>query len=117
MLRTGGNEKRNRILQRLSTLEYGAICSDLEDISLSFKEVLYEQGRSIEHTYFVETGVVSLVTDLDHGGTIETGTIGNEGVVGVPAFLGSSVATGQAFCQIPGRASRVSVGRMLEERE
>jgi len=113
----GGNGKRNKILQRLQPSDFDAIRSELEDVTLSFKEEVYEQGRPITHMYFVETGVISLVTDLEEGGTLETGTIGNEGVVGVQAFLGSPTAAGRAFCQIPGSASRIAVGRMIAERE
>jgi CRP-like cAMP-binding protein len=117
MVTPRGNGKRNKILQRLSAAEFDALRPELEDVSLSFKEGVYEQGRPIKHMYFVETGVISLVTDLEEGGTLETGTIGNEGVVGVQAFLGSPTAAVRAFCQIPGSASRVAIDRMIAERE
>jgi CRP-like cAMP-binding protein len=107
----------NRILQRLPDADYDRIAPRFESVALSFKETLYEQQQRIEHMYFVESGVISLVTDLEDGGTIETGTIGNEGVVGVPAFLGMPIATGRAFCQIPGSALRVDMDTMLRERE
>jgi CRP-like cAMP-binding protein len=112
-----GNGKRNRILQRLSASEFERVRPAFEDVPLSFKEPLYEQGQPIEYMHFIETGVISLVTDLEDGGTIETGTIGYEGVVGIPAFLGMRIASGRAFCQIPGRATRVNVQWMLAERE
>jgi CRP-like cAMP-binding protein len=111
------NGKRNRLLQQLRRPDFEAIASELEPVSLNFKETCYEQGQPIRHMYFIESGVISLVTDLEAGGTVETGTIGNEGVIGLPAFLGSPIATSRAFCQIPGAASRVSTKRMLLERE
>jgi CRP-like cAMP-binding protein len=111
-----GNGKLNKLLQRLSPDAYEALRPELQSVSLSFKEELYEPGKRIEHMYFVESGVVSLVTDLKDGGTIETGTIGREGVVGLPAFLGIATSAGRAFCQIPGHASRIRIERMLEER-
>jgi CRP-like cAMP-binding protein len=88
-----------------------------ETIPLNFKEELYGQDEPIGYMYFVETGVVSIVRDLEDGGTIETGTIGREGVIGLPAFLGITTATGRAFCQIPGTATRIPIGRMIEERQ
>lgn len=109
--------KRNQILARLSAAEYDAIRPDLEEVTLRFKEGVYEPGALIEHLYFVETGLISMVTDLEEGGTLETGTIGNEGVAGIAAFLGSPRAAGRAFCQIPGSAKRIKVRRMLIERE
>jgi CRP-like cAMP-binding protein len=115
-LANAGNGKLNRILRRLTPADFASLQSDLEIVSLSFKEVLYEQGQPIEHMHFVESGVVSIVTDLDDGGTVETGTIGREGVVGIPAFLGTSSSVSRAFCQIPGHAGRVPIARMLAER-
>jgi len=88
-----------------------------QEVPLTFKETVYEQGGPIEYMHFVETGVISLVTDLQDGGTLETGTVGNEGVAGIPGFLGARTASGRAFCQIPGRALRVPLQRMLAERE
>jgi len=110
-------ETGNQILRRLSAAELERIRPALEDIPLTFKEPIYQQGRPIEYMHFVESGVISLVTDLEDGGTIETATIGNEGVVGVPAFLGMRIASGRAFCQIPGRAKRINIQWMLAERE
>jgi CRP-like cAMP-binding protein len=89
----------------------------MEDVPLSFKETLYEQDERINHIYFPESGVVSLVTDLQDDGTVETGTVGNESVVGVPAFLGMTAASGRAICQIPGAATRIPVKAMVEERK
>jgi CRP-like cAMP-binding protein len=111
------NGKSNKILQRLETDEFDELRSSLEPITLNFKEGLYEPGTRIEYMYFVETGVVSVVTDLKDGGTVETGTIGREGVVGLPAFLGATSSASRAFCQIPGEANRISLARMLIERE
>lgn len=89
----------------------------METVSLSFKETLYEQDERITHLHFPESGVVSLVTDLQDDGTVETGTVGNESVVGVPAFLGMTLASGRAICQIPGTATRIHLKTMIEERQ
>src|SRR5215510_15145295 len=96
------NGKRNRILQRLTPADFERVQPNMEAVSLSFKETLYDQGERINHLHFPESGVVSLVTDLQDDSTVETGTIGNESVVGVPAFLGMTLAAGRAICQIPG---------------
>lgn len=111
------NGKRNQLLQRLTEADFTRLRPDMEDVSLSFKETLYEQGSRIEHMYFPESGVVSLVTDLEEDGTVETGTIGSESVVGVPAFLGMMSASGRAICQIPGAATRIRLRAMIRERE
>jgi hypothetical protein len=46
--------------------------------------------------------VISLVTPLEDGAIVEVATIGNEGLVGVPAVLGGSLA-GASHLQVAGR--------------
>ena len=74
---------------------------------VDFKQTLVEQDRPVEFVYFVETGVMSLLTELADGESIETGTVGNEGLVGISAVLGVPYASGRALCQVPGSAFRV----------
>ena len=85
-------------------------------MSLRFKEELYTQGGAIEYVYFPEGSVISVVNHLGEGGSIETSTIGNEGMVGLSAVLGMGTAPSHVFCQIPGRAIRLSARCALEER-
>jgi CRP-like cAMP-binding protein len=113
----GASPTRNRILQQLPRSDMSRLEPHLERVSLSFKQGVHDPGKPIEHMYFVESGVVSLVTDLENGGTIETGTVGRESVVGVSAFLGLRLASSRAFCQIPGKAMRIPVPIMVAERE
>jgi CRP-like cAMP-binding protein len=98
---------RNRILARLGSHELSGLKAELEAVTFSFKEPLYEQGRPAEYVYFPTEGVLSLVTDLDDGQVVETGTVGREGMVGMPVFLGSTTAPWRALCQIPGRGFRM----------
>jgi CRP-like cAMP-binding protein len=65
---------------------------------------LYERNRAIEHVYFPEEGVGSIVTVLDDGKEIEVATVGYEGMIGLPLFLGAKKSTAKAFWQVPGRA-------------
>ncbi len=49
--------------------------------------------------------MISLVTVLRDGVTVETATIGSEGMVGIHAALaGGPLANGQAVGQVPGEA-------------
>ncbi len=117
-----GNARRtrngvlNKILGALPAADFERLSASLTKIPLSFKQMLHEQDRPITQIYFVETGMVSLTTNLEEG-TIETGTVGREGVVGLPALLGMKTSAGQAFCQIPGSAFRMSVKTLETERE
>jgi CRP-like cAMP-binding protein len=58
-----------------------------------------------------------MVTDLDDGSTIETGTVGNEGLAGLAAVLGDGRSPGRVLMQIPGSAWRASTQAIQRERE
>lgn len=105
---------RNRVLAALPKDELRSLAPHLVEVPLEFKEVLYEQGERIDAVYFVEEGVVSLVIVMREG-EVETGTIGNEGMVGVEAFLGTDKAHQRAICQIPGAALRMSLSELRRQ--
>ena len=75
---------RNRLLAALSPADFAALRPKLDHVSLPLKQTLLVSGEPIEHVYFPETGMVSLVTPLEDGAMIEIGMIGREGVVGMP---------------------------------
>ena len=100
--------RRNRLLDRLGDAELVDIEPDLEGVTLEFRETLHEQAAPVTTVYFPITGIVSVVSDLAEGEVVETGTIGCEGVVGLSAFLGSSLSPARHLCQVPGTAYRMS---------
>jgi CRP-like cAMP-binding protein len=107
---------RNRLLRQLSPADRERLERHFEPVELEFKDRLFDQRKPVTQVYFVESGVVSLVTDLEGGETIETGTVGNEGLVGLPAVLGVRHAPGRAFCQVAGAAWRVGADVIAAER-
>lgn len=108
------NKHANALLGRLAPSELAVVEHDLEPVSLAFKQTLHEQGRAIRYLYFPTSAVISLVTLMaESGETIETGTIGSEGLVGVSVVLGATVASGRALCQVPGGAQRIAVEPFL----
>jgi CRP-like cAMP-binding protein len=107
---------RNLLLAQLTPDDHRRLSPHFEYLSMAYKQGVFEQRGPVDHVYFPESGVLSLVTDLDNGQTIETGTIGYEGFVGLPAVLGVERASGRAFCQVPGEAWRVRTEVIAEER-
>lgn len=99
----------NRLLAALPEEDFDLVSSDTEKVSLALKEVLYEPGQPIEHVYFVTSGVVSLLVTMQNASAVEIATVGNEGVVGMPVFLGAETSPIRAITQIPGSALRMSV--------
>src|SRR5437763_1583640 len=114
---TAGVEKtRNQLLMRLSSEDHEQLRPHLEPVSFSFKQTIFGQGKKIDHVYFPESGIVSMVKDLDQGGPIEMATIGYEGMLGLPAVLGTATSSLRAFCQVPGRALRLKTEVALAHR-
>ena len=82
---------------RQGTLTYmvGGTAADLERLRphlhavvFDYKMPLYEVYKPILNIYFPISGVASLVNTVADGSSVEVGTIGNEGMVGVPVVLG-----------------------------
>jgi CRP-like cAMP-binding protein len=99
---------KNRLLSGLSQGTLDEIYSHLYPVILSQRAVIYDTGGPIEHVYFIEKGVISLLTDMADGAAIETAMIGIEGMTGVPALLGADGSSQQVIVQIPGEALRMT---------
>jgi hypothetical protein len=56
-----------------------------------------------------------MVKSLQDETPIEVATIGNEGLVGLPAYLGTDTSPTWSFVQIPGEALRTPAGALREE--
>jgi CRP-like cAMP-binding protein len=106
---------KNRLLAALPRDEYDRLHPNLVKVSLPLKEILYEANGPIPHVFFPLNGVVSLVILMESGFTLEVGTIGNEGMVGTPVFLGSESSPTRAISQVPGEALRMEAKVFQEE--
>jgi CRP-like cAMP-binding protein len=107
----------NRVLAALSARELEQVRPHLERVATEPRKPLWEPNQPITSVYFPLTSVNSVIALDYRGGEIEVGTIGNEGMVGLPVFLGAPTATGRAFTQIGGEAERMDVAiftRMIE---
>jgi CRP-like cAMP-binding protein len=106
---------QNKILAALPSEEYDRLLSHLTPVSLPLGESLYETEDRIKYVYFVNTGVVSLVTHLKEGSGVEVGLVGNEGMVGLSIALGDDVSPSQAIVQIAGEGMRMGAAALREE--
>lgn len=108
---------RNRILAALPPDQLARIQPHLELVELPLRKVLIDPNRAIQDVYFVEEGVVSILGVMQDGTAVETATIGYEGMVGIPVFLGAESMAAQAFAQVSGRAYRLRAELLLAELE
>jgi len=98
---------RNRILAALPPEEMEALRPHLETVPLVFRQNLYETDSPVEHVYFPHSGVTSLLRPMAEGVVIEIATVGPEGIVGLPVFLGAEQMPSKAFIQVPGEGERI----------
>jgi CRP-like cAMP-binding protein len=116
-LETRRVNRKNGLLSRLGPSERRRLSRYFEPFSLRFGQTLYEPHQDIEHVYFPESGVISLVVVLEHGGVIETGIIGNEGMAGLAVFLGMSSGHWRAVCQVASEGVRLDAAVLRRERQ
>jgi len=104
----------NSLLADLPPEESEAIRAAAERVRPRMRQSIHEQGGSIEHVYFPQTGVFSLLSEIADGSVIETLAVGNEGVVGLPALLGVNRSLVRAMCQVSGWALRIPAATLVE---
>ena len=105
----------NWVLDALPSEDYERLLPNLEQVSFSLGEVVYESGIQLGHVYFPTTCHVSLLYTMIDGATAEMGLVGNEGVVGIALFMGGETTPNRAVVQGGGEALRMKAKAMLDE--
>jgi CRP-like cAMP-binding protein len=100
--------KQNAILGGLSPTTITEVLKTAKLIALETPQKIYEAGRPIREVYFPIDAVLSVVTQMRDGGSIEVGTVGREGVSALPLLLGATTSANESYCQVPGRAVVIS---------
>lgn len=104
----------NRLLAALSTGDIEPLISQLELVHMRIGDRVYEPGEQLQHAYFPTTAIVSLHYVTESGATCETSGVGNEGVVGVPLFMGGDSTPSSAVVNTSGYAYRL-VRRVMRQ--
>ena len=102
------NWPRNRLLLALPARNLKRLMPELEQVPCHRAQVLMDADSPLDHVYFPDSGVISVVAVYANGSIIETATIGREGCSGVQAILGAKRSSVQFLVQIPGGAARMS---------
>lgn len=97
----------NHLLAALPEDEFDRLKVNLEPISLSLGEVIYESGEELEYVFFPTTAIISLLYIMENGSTAEIGMAGNDGVIGIALFMGGSTTPNRAVVQSAGNAFRL----------
>src|ERR1700674_1352757 len=102
------NWPRNRLLLALPSSDLNQLMPELEQIRCQREKVLMDADGSLDHVFFPDSGVVSVLAVYADGNIIEMATIGREGCTGVQAVFGAKNSSVQLLVQIPGSASKIS---------
>ncbi len=105
----------NKLLASLDRADLSRLISHLEPVELKSSLPLHEIGAPVSHVFFPLDFMASMVVRMADGSEIESGTIGNEGIVGVPALMDGDIPFVETFVQIPGTALRLSLDRFRRE--
>lgn len=98
---------QNEILNSLPESELNLIQAELEAVELPARMILHEAGEKIQHAYFINQGMASLVVLTSDGRSVEIAIVGPEGMVGTPLAVGLHRGPYRGMMQIPGRGFRL----------
>jgi CRP-like cAMP-binding protein len=107
--------KRNMLLASLSATDQRRLVPMLTLVDFPARKVAHAARTPVRDVYFPTDGMFSMIAILESGNTVEIASIGREGMVGVPAFLGDGQLPYEVLCQIPGAALRLEASALRAE--
>ncbi len=100
--------RANRLLALLDGDTLQSIGRSLEPARLELRQLLYQEAQPMTDAWFPAEGVLSMLGAASAADTpIEVGTIGSEGMLGVPLLLGAQRSPGVVFVQVEGSGWRM----------
>jgi CRP-like cAMP-binding protein len=101
----------NRLLARLSRADMSLLEPKLEPVELPLRKELHPRNKRVEHVYFPESGIVSVVANGQQA--LEVGIIGRDGMTGVAVVMGvDERPRHDTFIQIAGKGHRLSTDHL-----
>ncbi|WP_419826312.1 Crp/Fnr family transcriptional regulator [Sphingomonas sp.] len=104
----------NMLLSTLSAADLDLLKPHLARVPLAREQVLVVPNQPIEHVYFPEGGIASIVSVMAQSGRTEAGIFGREGVSATGLLLGTDRSPHESFVQVgPSTALRIDTDRYL----
>ena len=97
----------NQLLGLLPPAVLARLTPQLESVHLRRKDVLFRANEPLTACYFPSTAVVSLVSTLESGESMEVGVVGRDGLAGTSVLPGFFTMPCDGIVQIPGMAQRI----------
>jgi CRP-like cAMP-binding protein len=101
---------RNVLLSHLSPEDRERLT--LERVEMPRRKLLEQRRRGVDHVYFPDSGIASVIADSGGARSVEVAVIGREGMTGLAAALGADRAAHDIVVQIAGTAQRAATGAL-----
>ncbi len=105
--------KVNELIAALPEETYRKWTARLEAVDMRQGDVLHDSGGIVGHVYFPTTSVVSLLHILESGASAEIAMVGNEGIVGVSAFMGGNSPPNRSVVRNSGGGYRLPAAILM----
>jgi CRP-like cAMP-binding protein len=103
----------NQILAALPAPEFERMLDLLTVVDVDIRDAVVRPGEPIAQVHFPLSSIYSMVAVADDGGPpVEVATVGYEGMVGLPLFLGVLTSPNAVFAQVAGRSAVLGAGRL-----
>ena len=109
------NLPKNRLLAALPQDVSQKLLPHLQLVALPQEQIIYVSGENYKHAYFPLNSMISSVLILEDGSTTEIGTIGNEGMIGLPLILGTAYTNSAAVVQVGGYSYKIAAQYLQQE--
>src|SRR3712207_4947313 len=111
----GESLRANVLLAALPEDERRAVAAVAERVDFDTRTVIYESGQPLDRVVFPIDVVCSLLSAIEEDRSIEIGTVGREGFVGVAVLLqGGYTSEHRAIAQVGGEALQLPVGEFQQ---
>jgi CRP-like cAMP-binding protein len=100
---------QNHLLAALLPEQLEALVPDLEPVALAREQAVVRAGEPFAAGYFPISGLYSARIATQPHRVVEVTAVGNEGMLGVPAFLGTERSREDVVCEVAGAAWRMEV--------
>jgi len=98
----------NRLLNSILR-DCTALRDKVETVNFPVGHEICASNQPLKHLYFPTEGLLSTLVELREGGSTESLTVGNEGMIGLPIWLGLRKSLERVVQQADGEVARVRV--------
>jgi CRP-like cAMP-binding protein len=104
----------NLLLAHLAPADFALLRPHFEHVDLPVRRQLELRNRPVEHVYFPESGLGSMVVSAGASHNIEVGIIGKEGMTGLTVLMDVDRPSHETFIQTAGTAQRVETAKFRD---